>query len=94
MKTQCSKCFRNLGVNSRADIYEYIESRGPVNVTDTTKHTKLKQPTVSYHLKEMNESGLLKKILKGKEVFYSVNADCPHDGYKCIVSHSPVAINS
>lgn len=88
MKNLCSECFRNLGVESRLRIFNYLSKKenAKANVTEITQHIGLKQPTVSYHLKEMQESGLLKRITEGKEVYYSINHNCPHDGIKCIVS--------
>jgi ArsR family transcriptional regulator, arsenate/arsenite/antimonite-responsive transcriptional repressor len=85
MKSQCSNCFRSLGVGSRAEIYGFLEVNGEKNVNSITEFIKLKQPTVSYHLSGMLKTGLLNKKIKGKEVFYSVNKTCPHDKLKCVV---------
>lgn len=88
MKTACTRCFKNLGVDSRSKLFSYIESNGESTVTALTKFLGLRQPTVSYHLKEMSDSGLLKKRSVGKTVIYSINAACPHDGKSCVVSHN------
>lgn len=85
MKAVCVTCFKNLSVESRAKIFEYLEKTGEKNVTQITKFISLKQPTVSYHLKEMVNSGLLEKRFLGRGVYYSVGHFCPHDGQKCIV---------
>jgi DNA-binding MarR family transcriptional regulator len=66
-------------------MFEYLSTSGEKSVGDITKFINLKQPTVSYHLKEMVVSGLLKKRVDGRGVFYSVGESCPHDGHKCIV---------
>ncbi|PIR42875.1 hypothetical protein CO058_02175 [candidate division WWE3 bacterium CG_4_9_14_0_2_um_filter_35_11] len=86
MKTACTKCFKNLGVNSRSKLFSYIEGKGECSVSELTKFLGLRQPTVSYHLKEMSDSGLLKKRANGKSVIYSLNVSCPHDGKPCVVS--------
>jgi ArsR family transcriptional regulator, arsenate/arsenite/antimonite-responsive transcriptional repressor len=86
MKYTCSKCFKNLGVGSRLKIYTYLEKKGTKNVTQITKRIGLRQPTISYHLGQMEKSGLLDKEQKGKEVYYSARKICPHDGVKCVVN--------
>lgn len=86
MKTICTKCFKNLGVNSRSKLFSHIEAKGECSVSELTKFLGLRQPTVSYHLKEMLDSGLLKKKISGKSVIYSMNAMCPHDGKSCVIS--------
>ena len=85
MKSLCTRCFKNLGVDSRVKLFSFIEKNGESNVSDLTKFLGLRQPTVSYHLKEMMLSGLLNKVAKGKSVYYSVNALCPHDGHACVI---------
>ncbi len=86
MKSLCTYCFRNLGVGSRLRIYNYLAENDSKNVTDITDYIGLKQPTVSYHLKEMLDSGLLEREGRGKEVFYSARKLCPHDKADCIIS--------
>lgn len=85
MKDLCLGCFKNLSTDSRFKIYEYVKNNKTACVTDITKFTNLKQPTVSYHLKEMENSGLLNRQIEGKKVYVSINKNCPFDGSKCIV---------
>ncbi len=85
MDKLCTFCFRNLGVGTRLKMYEYIAVNGPKNVSEITEFIGLRQPTVSYHLKEMYESGLLSKTQKGKSVYYSVNSVCPHLHTECVI---------
>ncbi|OGC51846.1 hypothetical protein A2982_03925 [candidate division WWE3 bacterium RIFCSPLOWO2_01_FULL_39_13] len=86
MKILCSECFKNLGVASRAEIYNFIKSSLKASVSEVTRYVKLRQPTVSYHLKEMTESGLLCRQKNGRQVVYSINTICPHSKTKCIVA--------
>ncbi len=85
MKSLCSECFKALGVESRAKIYEFINQNSTKNVKQITEFLGLRQPTISYHLKEMVSAGLLSREANGKEVYYTVNTICPHDGEKCII---------
>lgn len=86
MKNSCTNCFKNLGVGSRLKIYSFLEDDKPKNVSQITQFVGLRQPTVSYHLSEMQKAGLLTKKSQGKESYYSINKKCPHDGKRCIVS--------
>lgn len=88
MKNHCGNCFKNLGVGSRLKIYTYLEKKGSKNVTEITNRIGLKQPTISYHLTQMEKTGLLSKEQKGKEVFYTVGKKCKHDGKTCIIENS------
>ena len=92
MKTMCARCFKNLGVDSRVKIYFYLLENQNLSVSELVSRIGLRQPTVSYHLLEMTKSGLLNRKSEGKNVLYSVNPDCPHDGTKCVIN-SPVNNN-
>ena len=86
MQIECANCFKNLGVKSRVEIYEFLREKGPKNVSEITSFINLTQPTVSYHLKEMVGSGLVNRKQNGREVIYSVNPSCPHSSRTCVVS--------
>jgi len=65
---------------SRRKIYEYLILHGEKTVREITQYLKLRQPTVSYHLKEMKKEGILASRRQGREVFYSVKLGCPEGG--------------
>lgn len=65
---------------SRRKIYEYLTLHGEKTVGEITQYMKLRQPTVSYHLKEMKKEGILTSRRQGREVFYSVKLRCPEGG--------------
>ncbi len=66
-------------------IFDFLERNHKANVSDVVAAVKLRQPTISYHLKEMARSGLLRSEKIGKEVYYSISFTCPHDGQKCVL---------
>ena len=66
-------------------IYEFLEGTKKASVTEVVSVVGLTQPTVSYHLKEMEDYGLLKSVKAGKEVFYSLSHVCPVDNGKCVL---------
>jgi len=69
-------------------IYKYLKKSGKSTVSAVVDMAKLTQPTVSYHLKEMKDAGLLKSLKVGKEVFYSINEGCPSNTIGCFLAKS------
>lgn len=43
-----------------------------IRVVDLTRSLGLRQPTVSYHLKVMNEAGIVSRDPVGREVWYAI----------------------
>ncbi len=83
--TCCSHCFGNLAVDSRMQIFVFLKEHGQQTVSQIVEQTVLSQPTVSYHLKNMETDGLLSKKRVGKEIYYQVNEHCPHDNKTCLL---------
>jgi len=84
LKDICANCFRSLGVPSRMKIYTYLQEKKTASVSELVNVVALKQPTVSYHLKEMEATGLLTSKKVGKEVYYQVGSGCKN----CILKHA------
>ncbi len=84
---RCTHCFKSVSVPSRMAIYNYLneEEDKEATVGEIVGKVGLTQPTISYHLKEMRYSGLLKSKKVGKEVFYSINRICPHFNQACVL---------
>ena len=80
MNICCPFALPQMADPSRRKIFEYLYSEGDKTVGEITKKLKLKQPTVSYHLKMMEKEGLLKAKKKGREVFYKIKLTCPEGG--------------
>jgi len=78
LKDDCSHCFRSLGVPSRMKIYMYLQEKSKASVSEIVDVVALKQPTVSYHLKDMEDQGLLISKKSGKEVYYQIGKGCGH----------------
>lgn len=83
----CTNCFKSLGVPTCMEIYNYIRDHGKATVSRLTEFVQLTQPTVSHHLKEMKDHGLLNSAKVGKEVFYSINEMCPIYKSECVLNH-------
>ena len=84
---KCTDCFKSVSVPSRMAIYNYLNEfdEKEATVGEIVNQFGLTQPTISYHLQEMKNTGLLKSKKVGKEVFYSVNKVCPHFGQECVL---------
>lgn len=68
------------------EIYTFLSKAKNATVSDVVDHLDLTQPTVSYHLKEMKENGLLSSKRKGKKVYYFIDHNCPHSSKNCVLS--------
>ena len=66
----------------------FLKKNGKSTVSAVVDMAKLTQPTVSYHLKEMKNAGLLKSFKVGKEVFYSINEGCSSNTVGCFLAKS------
>lgn len=58
---------------ARVAIIEHLAEAGPSNCGDIVKVLPLAQPTISQHLKELKEAGLVKDSSVGNTVRYSIN---------------------
>ena len=85
----CVDCFKALSIPARANIYMLLEQTGPLSVTKVVEKFNLTQPTVSYHLKSMENSGILVSKKQGRQVLYNVNENCPHNTVACFLNHEP-----
>lgn len=58
---------------ARITILQYISSQESCICNDIVEKIGLSQPTISQHLKVINEAGLLKGTYKGKSICYCLN---------------------
>lgn len=78
----CPLAVPEMADSSKREIYRLLTG-GEKTVGQLTGALKLRQPTVSYHLKKMREKGLVKAKKSGREVFYRINKVCP-EGRICL----------
>ncbi len=76
----CPLAMPQMADESKRKIYEFLSMAGEKTVSELTLMLKLKQPTVSYHLKQMEKEGLLKSKKEGRKVVYSVKMEGPEGG--------------
>lgn len=81
MKDKCAKCFKAVGTPARLKIFMSLQKNsGKIDVTNLVKLTKLRQPTVTFHINALVKVGLVKKVKEGRNVYLTLAphcADCP-----------------
>lgn len=82
MLPMCPFAVPSLADPSRRKLYEFLMQAEDLTVTQLAKKLKLRQPTISYHLKKLEKDGLVKAKKKGREVYYQAEKTCP-EGKVC-----------
>ncbi len=76
-----AKVFRALSAPQRLALFEYLRAAGRENeaggccVNELASAVKLSLSTVSYHLKELQEAGLICREKRGQHVWCAVRPD-------------------
>ena len=74
---KCRECFEVLAVPARFKIFTHLkENNSPLIVSKLVELTRLRQPTVTFHLDKLEKAGLIKKEKTGKLVFCHINRKC------------------
>lgn len=76
LSSACSGCFAGLSCETRMDMISLLQKKKKMTVSEIAKHFKVSQPTVSHHLKFLEEVGLLSSIKEGRKVFYTLAPNC------------------
>ncbi|MBS1588945.1 MAG: helix-turn-helix transcriptional regulator [Bacteroidetes bacterium] len=70
---EIASLFKALGHPARVAILEYLVKIDTCIVGDIVNELPLAQPTVSQHLKELKNAGLIKGSIEGNTICYCVN---------------------
>ncbi len=84
-KTRCPECFKARSTDVRAEIIDLLAGNGEKTVSEIVGHFKLKQPTISYHLSELESTGLVTSRNNGRFVYYKLSSHCPADREHCLL---------
>ena len=68
-----AQLFKVLGNPARIAILEYLMKTEGCICGDLTQEIGLAQPTVSQHLKELKNAGLIKGKIEGKSICYCID---------------------
>ncbi len=72
-KNKLAQMFRVLGHPARLAILQYIINQKACICNDLVEELGLAQATISQHLKELKNSGLIKGTIEGKTVCYCID---------------------
>ena len=84
---ECTSCFSILADRTRIRILRALKQE-EANVMKITEIAGVTQPTVSHHLKLLEEGGLVAKEKRGREIYYRFNESYPCKG--CGVFSAPI----
>lgn len=71
---EASNYFRLIADPNRLTILKVLTTNLHMSANEFLKYVSCKQATLSHHLNEMSDAGLLNSKKKGNKVFYSLNA--------------------
>ena len=74
-QNQLALLFKALAHPARLAIIDYLLSVDRCICGDIVNELPLAQPTISQHLKELKQAGLIKGSIEGKAICYCVNPD-------------------
>lgn len=74
----CASCFLGLSCGIRIEIINLLKKK-KLSVNEIAKHFKVTQPTISHHLKYLENSEIITSKKEGRKVFYSLNPKCDKD---------------
>lgn len=77
LKPKCRKCFEVISDPTRFKIFNFLkENKEGAIISSIVNMTKLRQPTVTFHISTMAKSGLVTKNRKGREVLCFLKQPC------------------
>jgi len=76
MKAKCCRCFKLISCQTRFNIFSFLQKHPKSTIGKLVTMTKLRQPTVSFHVDALNKKGLVKKTKKGRQVFCELCQKC------------------
>jgi DNA-binding transcriptional ArsR family regulator len=85
--------FKALGHPARIAILEHIMKANSCICGDIVKELPLAQPTVSQHLKELKNAGLIKGTIEGNSICYCINEEAIENLRNYFVNISTILSN-
>ncbi|AEW85382.1 ArsR family transcriptional regulator [Flavobacterium columnare NBRC 100251 = ATCC 23463] len=74
-QNELANLFKALGNPARLAIIEYLIKVNSCICNDIVEELPLAQPTISQHLKELKQVGLIKGNIEGKSICYCINKE-------------------
>ncbi len=83
-QNQLAGIFRVLAHPARIAIIQYLSKQKGCICNDIVAEIGLAQPTISQHLRELKQIGLIQGEIEGKKVCYCINHDTWHKIHESI----------
>lgn len=80
LTSACASCFAGLSCQTRIGIINLLQEQKEMSVMEIAKHFKLKQPTITHHLKYLKKAKVLDSKKKGRKVYYFISGKCKEEG--------------
>lgn len=74
-QNQLAVLFKVLGHPARIAILQYLSTQKGCICNDLVSEIGLAQPTISQHLKELKQQGLIKGEIEGNKICYCINTE-------------------
>lgn len=74
-QNKLANLLKALGHPARLAIVEYLMKKGTCICGDIVNELPLAQPTISQHLKELKNAGLIKGSIEGNAICYCIEKD-------------------
>ena len=68
-----ARIFKALGDPTRVRLLSLISAAGEACICDLTEPVALSQPTVSHHMKQLADAGLVTRTQRGKWAYYRID---------------------
>lgn len=82
LSSACLGCFASVSCLTRIEIVNLLKKKKKMAVLEIAKHFKVTQPTVTHHLKYLEEAKVLKSEKEGRQVFYYLHPKCDENACK------------
>jgi ArsR family transcriptional regulator len=79
-----ARIFKALGDPTRVRLLSLISAAGEACICDLTEPVALSQPTVSHHMKQLADAGLVTRTQRGKWAYYRVVEETPRTAAQAI----------
>lgn len=74
-QNQTAALFKALGHPARVAIIEFLIKKKECICNDIVNELSLAQPTISQHLKELKQAGIIQGEIDGNSICYCINTD-------------------
>lgn len=79
MTSDCVGCFAGLSCQTRLEIINLLKKKSKLSVLEIAQQFAVTQPTITHHLKYLEELEILTSKREGRKIYYSLHPKCKED---------------